>query len=171
MLAVAAAGALSACGSGNGSSDARLARTLGNLTFNVVDFNYPSGYSSTTTNEKTEEEYWQSYSPIFSVKNNGTSSISMNDITFEMALEGADTPTYTTDTKCLFSENRDAAVELKSLTVEPGAAKTGYLGYIRKTETEETNLRVAHLIITYDGKKVTYTFNGQKHSASGVTNA
>lgn len=170
MLAAVAASALSACsGNDNSSSDIDLARTLGNLTFNVIDFNYPAGYSSQTINGKSEEEYWQSYSPILSVKNNGTSPVSMGDVKFEMALEGADAPTYTTDKDCLFSENKDT-VELKSLAIEPASTRAGYLGYVRKTETEEENLRIAHLTITYDKKKVTYTFDGKKFSASGVTN-
>ena len=172
VLAVAAAGALSACGGsgGSGSSDASLARTLGDLTFNIVDFDYPGEYGGMTADGQSNEEYRQYYSPILSVKNNSTAPISMDKVTFSMTLEGVDSPlNYTNDKKCLFSEHNDKP-EFKTLTVAPGEDKSGYLGYVRTTTTEET-YKIAYLTITYGGKKVIYKLDGQVFSASGVTNA
>ena len=82
VLAVAAAGALSACGSSGDSyipnPNPSTAKTLGDLTFDVTGVNFSASGSGT--------DYTHIHTPILSIKNSSTSEIPLTDITFTMCL-------------------------------------------------------------------------------------
>lgn len=164
VLAVAVAGALSACdGSGNvpvpnpGTSTGTT-RTLGNLTFEAGKVDYHSGKIG-------ETKFCNEYLPTLTIKNDGASAVSLTDLTFTMRLKSGRTADY----KGAYTDEKrmTAAASIPANSAQPVYFIFSYEAETSIMETMET----AYLTIQYAGKKVTYTTKGFVFSsASDVTN-
>lgn len=178
VLAVAAAGALSACGGGGGDSgyipnpSPDTARKLGNLTFNIAGYGYPFKHEYLGHDDITvKDEYCQYYIPVLSVENTaaqGTSGIPLRNAEFSLRLENNAAVVSADDESGAFVD--EDMKKMSELTVEPGQTVKGYVGYVRKTQSQE-DFQIAYLTIKYAGQQVTYKFDGHYYTASSVTNA
>ena len=161
VLAVAAAGALSACGGSGGSyipnPNPSTAKTLGDLAFDVTGVSFSASGSGTN--------YTHIYTPVLSIKNSCTSEIPLTNITFAMCLTTPNSNDNATYVGVYTDENCQTMLStLSASKTTPAYVKFTY-------NSTEISPKIAYLTITYDGKKVTYKLDGQVFSASGVTNA
>lgn len=166
--AVLAVAALTACGGDTPSpAPATTARTLGDVTFDIVDEIYTG--QTFSDHEVTEAE--QDYIFKLSVKNgNAKEAAKLSDVKVTLQLEDKAAVEVLDEAEIRKRESLSSAKELRTLVVAPQGSADGYVGFIQKAN-KKIELQICYLTIEYAKQKVTYKIDGQVISAGAVTNA
>lgn len=167
--AVLAVAALTACGGETPSpAPATTARTLGDVTFDIVDERYPSKELGSMGDV---EEASQDYILKLSVKNGSAKDAAkLSDVKVTLQLEDKAAVEVLSEAEIRQRAGLSSAKELKSLVVAPQGSAEGYVGFIQRAN-KAIKLQVCYLTIEYAKQKVTYKVNGQVVTAGAVTNA
>ena len=166
--AVLAVAALTACGGETPSpAPATTARTLGDVTFDIVDESY--GYKQWGADGAIEA--YQDYILKLSVKNGSAKDAAkLSDVKVTLQLEDKAAVEVLSEAEIRQRAGLSSAKELKSLVVAPQGSAEGYVGFIQRAN-KAIKLQVCYLTIEYAKQKVTYKVNGQVVTAGAVTNA
>lgn len=167
--AVLAVAALTACGGETPSpAPATTARTLGDVTFDIVGEAYASKEGG-SMGEVTEAS--QDYIFMLSVKNGSTKDAAkLSDVKATLQLEDKAAVETLDETEIRKRYSLNNAKELRTLVVAPQGSAEGCVGFIQKAN-QRIRLQTCYLTIEYANKKVTYKINGQVVTAGSVTNA
>lgn len=175
--AVLAVAALTACGGDTPSpAPATTARTLGDVTFDIVDEIYSSGAFGEKTDYKdgtssSETEAYQDYIFKLSVKNgNAKEAAKLSDVKVTLQLEDKAAVKALNESEIREASSLSNAKELRTLVVAPQGSADGYVGFIQKAN-KKIELQICYLTIEYAKQKVTYKIDGQVITAGAVTNA
>lgn len=166
--AVLAVAALTACGGDTPSpAPATTARTLGDVTFDIVD----EMYSSKTVSGQDETEAERNYIFKLSVKNGSAKETAkLSDVKVTLQLEDKAAVKALNESEIREASSLSNAKELRTLVVAPQGSADGYVGFIQKAN-KKIELQICYLTIEYAKQKVTYKIDGQVITAGAVTNA
>ena len=166
--AVLAVAALTACGGDTPSpAPATTARTLGDVTFDIVD----EMYSNKTVSDQDVTEAERDYIFKLSVKNGSAKEAAkLSDVKVTLQLEDKAAVKALNESEIREASSLSSAKELRTLVVAPQGSEDGYVGFIQKAN-KEIKLQICYLTIEYAKQKVTYKIDGQVITAGAVTNA